>query len=222
MTRRITGPALSEVDNQLDLKGSRPSQDVTFHDDDLAQVFDTTLAVRRGRTGPNAGWFFASIQHVHPSSGTLTTSQDPFSPGAFAAGSLYPRIIPRGFDLWIESVAVQSTAGLGDSINHWLVMLSDSNFGWGITTPAATIFVGINRVPLAMGNGTRAGGTLAFFQDFEGKVRIPVGMRVPRRPGGFSLLVFESTAGSAATIVFHVQLGLFPAGMGSDAAHGVG
>jgi len=214
VTKRIDSDGLILVNRQLGIAG--PQQSPTELDDTwVSMIMDITPSVRRARAlGVVQGWFIGVMENAHAGAGALTSTIDPYIPGATAVGAggaNFPATIPQGYDVWLMSAVLARTAG-GGALTSGLFSLAPAavNQAWGIddmgAAAAAPANFGISHWT-SISNG-EVGLNAA------GRTFIPFNMRIPRR----TTFRFFTDAAAAATYQLVLILGAFPEGLGQDIA----
>lgn len=219
MGRAVDSDALVQVGRQLGISG-QAGQFTDFEEDSLTQVYEANSAIRRGRADiATGGWFFGILENVHSSGDSEVSNIDPYEAGIFAAGS-FPQIVDPRYDIWIEGVSVEQISGTGDA-DHLLELLLPARFmAWGKDDAGVAVAATAKAHAVASWNGLfpasgpniwAVNGRTATQQD----AHIPLGFRMPR---GGAFLQFSSLSTAASEWQMCIIMGLFPIGMGSDAA----
>lgn len=199
------------------MSGAGSTGPTRFPDDILHQVVNVADLIRRARTfAQHEGIFTAILQNVHPGAGTITTQVRPYSQGIGVIAP-YPDPVPQGFDVWLLSAATRQTAGTGTFTGALILDYAAKQQGFGEDNAGAAV-VGDGNQTLVFWDSVITQTTEMGLQE-DGKPWARIGIRLPRAIGaGLPGLRFSSTASAASTFQCHLVLGLFPVGMGQDAA----
>lgn len=174
---------------------------------------------RRGLSqGSTGGWFVGILENVHSGADSEDSAINPYEPGAAAAGSAWPAVVPPGFDVWCAGISGHRSVGVG-GLTIALMGFNPSNngpaFGWGQDDQGAAVLPVTPTMMLARFDALET-QQAAITQDpmmtEQGLMFQPVNMRLPR--GGTLSFFSESAAAAEFQAVF--LLGLFPAAMGQD------
>jgi len=216
MAREIDSAALTAVQKQLGMSGVGPSSALLL-DEDLPQSFDVIPAVRRSLADiATRGQFYGTLQNVHAAAGPLVSQINPYDATTRAFGT-FPAPVPEDFDLWLMGCSIQRVSGTG-TVEAAIEMEYFSRMrGFG---------AGDNDAPAS----ARGRLTLMFVDTIVTIASSPFGIEVIHRSGrvlseGLPLrlgrndcfLHFFTEATALSTYDATFMLGLFPAGLGSDA-----
>ncbi len=215
MGKAIESDALDRVYRVLGLSGGSGVKGTILDDGNVSQVLTVNELVRRSRTSASSsGWFFTIFQNVHAAAGPLTSSIDPYEPGTNAIPP-FPRVVPRGFDIWILRAALRRTAGAGGldgavfSYNG-----GTSQQAWGVDDGGGGV-QSQDPIPFALFTAIDASTSSPVGVSGTGQVSVPVNLRLPQ---GIVNVTLRTDAAAAATFRGYLTLGLFPEGLGQDVA----
>jgi len=213
VARVFDGDALSSVGRSLGLGGQSP-QTIELEDGSVVQTLDVAGLVRRGRTlAGTSGVFNLVLENVHAASGELFTTINPYNQATNTTAP-WPNPVPRGFEIWLIGATASRRSGTGtvDAI----LQIGDLQIGIGEDDSGAA--VGAMSTVVALWNSTFPVllTTSALFFSGVQPIFAPLHMRLPR--SGDPSLTFVSNASALATYRCQVMVGLFPTGLGQDAA----
>lgn len=215
MSKSIESDALDRIYRVLGLSGGAVPKNTLLDDGNVSQVLVINELVRRSRTSAaSSGWFFAIFENVHAGAGPLTSTIDPYSVGDLTVAP-FPRVVPRGFDIWILRAMLRRIAGAGGldgavfSINPGL-----GQQAWGVDDGGALVD-SEDPMPFALFTDLDASTTSTVGLSGDGSVSVPVNLRIPQ---GIGNVTFRTDAAAAATFRGYLELGLFAEGLGQDIA----
>jgi len=212
--KRIDSDALGFFTKALGLGGSGSPQ-TELNDGIVDQSLDVVPLIRRGRTlAQSDGLFTAIISNIHTDAETITTSINPFAPGALAIPP-FPGVIPPLFDLWLLSTTLRRQSGGGTLIATLSWQPGARNQAWGVND-SGTQVVQQDRQAIAYWDSVN-GANLIF--GFQANVQIlhKIGMRLARGTAAFpGALTFSSVSSLTSTYNASINFGLFPVTLGQD------
>jgi len=214
--KHLEGDPLSVLYKSLG-QGRGGAKITELEDGAVQLVYDILPIVRRSRVQSNkGGMFYGVMRNVHTDAETLQVSVDPFSitTGAIAP---YPSLGAGGindslFDVWLIGATVRQISGSGDMTAALAVSLPSTMQGWGIDDSG-----------VAVANSLQHG--VAFWDNVVSQSAIiglqgaafpfaKIGLRIPKT----TTLRFSSTSTLTSTYDCQVVLGIWPIGLGQDAA----
>lgn len=214
---RVRSDALEFVSRALGLGGVGAAT-TEFEDEGLIQTLDVSSLIRRGRTEVSThGIHIGIIRNIHTAANSVETNIDPYNVGVGPAIPPYPPAIGPGFDLWLIGATVRRISGTGTYTGVLYQNLGASGQGFGIDSVGADV-VNASDQPLAHWDSFLTEGTNVMGLSEAGQPYIAINMRLPRRSGGGTTIVYQSTSSAIMTDQVQLIMGLFPVAMGQDVA----
>lgn len=222
MSREVNSSALGLINRALGIAGAG-SPKTELIDRDINQILDVGRFVRRSTIEWDRGYAVLRIEH-EAASLELGITADPYSTQHAVAGDFsnppYPHPVPTGSDFWLFGASVRlDTMNVLTNAALSLVVPSPTNpqVFWGLENEDATEIVNLAGSTLVLANWTADVDVAGIFNAQEalgGRCYIPINRRIRR--GVTISYRSEVTAACITTCVMDV--GLFPVGLGQDAA----
>jgi len=212
----VESQAFAPLNKTLGIGGSGDSE-TELLDGELVQTMEMGAIARRGRTiAGTEGLFRCVMRTVHTAAEVLTTSWQPYQPGATGTIAPYPNPVPDGFDVWLLGCSVERVSG-NASISEAALRLTQVQQGFGIDDSAAAV-VSTSVFTIAFWNSLELGIEPAYgVISSRGWPWKPVKIRIPRKGAIASpFLVFGAESGGTLTVDCVMLIGIFPSALGQD------
>lgn len=209
--KQLDSDALGTVNRALGISG-RGAQITELLDGQVDQTIGVNDHVRRGRTQTDTkGLWWGTIEHVHGAANSLET--------AVTLGTItltvppWPTPVPEAdFDIWLIGAGLTRPSGTG-TIDAALYLEPYTSQAWG-TDDSDVEVNNIAIIPLAHWDTLNTEFYTFGLNAASGRVFFPINLRCK----GDWAIRFASTSSDVITFRMAVLLGLFPVGLGQDAA----
>lgn len=209
--REIDTQALIDVAPSLGIGNpATATGQVLFDDENLQQVLEVSAFVRRAQA-PADGLGLVQMANIHPGADSQTQLINPWEDGAGDQRWPTARLANGELDLWLLYCYARRTGGAGDFTQATLRL---NNVNTGIRRGEGN---GAEEPEVRIAGFTtmRANGD---FEEGDGRMWIPLGIRFPRNPELNTRLKWSTTSDAAANFACNIGVALIPSGLGQDGA----
>jgi len=218
--RSIDSDALAPINRSLGIAGgtdASKASETQLDDETVVQVYDVIGAARRGRAPVGDGLFYLIIATIHVADAALTTDIDPYDAGIFAQNG-YPAPVPDGFDLWLVSASLISSADIFQDCALALNVPATTNGIFVVNTDGVlTTATGAATHGLCLWSAESAPvDGIVFGVTGTGQINVPIGVRIRR--GTLVRFISEVTAAAAHQNDLRLLFGIMPSTLGQDVA----
>jgi len=196
----------------------RGSGQTDLDDGGLTQVIDVVPIVRRSRAPVGTSGIFAGAFVVVMGAGATTEDAaiDPYNPGALIADEPWPNPVPTDLDVWLLGASGTIAAGTAANFTEAMlnVVYAATTEAWGVDEAGdPTVEAPSNFGVAVWDSQDNIAGRIVLLSEV-GAAYTKIGLRLRRG----NTLRASVGASNAVTVRITVTLGLFPVGLGQDAA----